>query len=118
MAAPRTVASSLLLAAALAGCGTWTHPTKPAAALDADRLACERDALGMYPVALVQRQTAPARQEPPRTNCTTRNGHTTCVTVPGAWTGPQFTTEDANAGRRNEAISSCLRALGWVWKTD
>lgn len=117
MTVGRTVFAACCLAV-LGGCGTWTHPTKPAAALDADRMGCEQRAVALYPVLMVQRQTAPARQEPPKTSCVTRNGHTTCTTVPGAWTGPQFVTEDANASNRNDAVSQCLRALGWVWKMD
>jgi hypothetical protein len=116
---PPVLAASLLgLAAALAGCGSWTHPSKPASALAADRMGCEQWAVGLYPVALVQRQVTPARQEPPRTSCTTRDAHTTCTTTPGAWIGPTFATEDANASRREDAISQCLRSAGWTWKLD
>ena len=116
---PIVLAAPLLaLLAALGGCGSWSHPTKPASALDADRMGCEQWAVGLYPVALVQRQVRPARQEPPKTVCTTRDAHTTCTTTPGAWVGPSFATEDANASRRESAIQQCLRSAGWSWKVD
>ncbi|MFN9773030.1 MAG: hypothetical protein ACK54X_10460 [Burkholderiales bacterium] len=111
-------ASAAVLLAALAGCGTWTHPTKPESAFPADRMGCEQWAVGLYPVALVQRQVTPARQEPPKTSCTTRDAHTTCTTTPGAWVGPTFATEDAHASRRESAIGQCLRSAGWTWKLD
>lgn len=110
--------TAAVAAVALGGCGSWHHPTKSGAQFDADRMGCEQWAVGLYPVVLVREQTRPARQEPPKTTCATRDGNTTCTTTPGAWVGATYATTDANASRRSDAISQCLRSAGWVWKTD
>jgi len=105
-----------LALAALAGCGTWTHPTKSSADFHAERTVCEQRALAMYPVVIVQRQTSAGRWIPGTTQCTTTNAQTHCVTGPGRWEPPTWTTEDANAGRRSGVIDDCMKAGGWTWQ--
>ena len=114
----RTAFVALALTGALAACGTWVHPNKSAADYEKDRLACDQWALGQVPVAMVTRQVAPAREEPPKTTCVTRDNHTTCTTVPGARIGPQYSTDDVNANNRSNSSDQCLKAGGWVYKTN
>lgn len=109
-------ALALAAAAALAGCGTWVHPSKSQAEFHAEKTACEQRAVSVYPVVLVQRQSSPGRWIPGTTQCTTANNQTHCVTTPGRWEPPTWTTEDANAGARSGMIDDCLKAGGWTWQ--
>lgn len=113
--------SAVVLAAAvtvLAGCGTWTHPTKPASALEADRAHCQRESVAMFPVVIAQRLDRPGRIEPGRSSCTTTGNTTNCVNYPPREIPPTYVSYDANESRRNDAQNQCLRAAGWVYKLD
>lgn len=109
-------AASLLALAVLAGCGTyvWQHPTKDAAAYHSDRLDCERRALGMYPVTIVQTETQAGYEKPPSTRCETRNGVTSCESEAAAYVPPKIEARDINENNRARAIDTCLGAEGWA----
>lgn len=112
---PRLAFAAVLVATAVAGCGTWTHPSKPAAAYDVDRNQCDASAIARFPVALVQRIDRPGYIEPGRSSCTTTGNTTNCVNYPPREVPPTFVTYDANQHRRSEASDGCMRAAGWTY---
>ncbi len=88
--------NSRLLAAAglfplLAGCGTWSHPTKPPSAFAYDEAACELAAIKEVQVN-AQKQDAPPWM--------------------AKSLGKTYTT-DANEMLRQRWRNNCLRILGW-----
>ena len=108
--------AAVLVATALTGCGTWTHPTKPAAAYDVDRNQCNASAIARFPVALAQRIDKPGYIEPGRSSCTNTGNTTNCVNYPPREVPPTYITYDTNENRRSEASDSCVRAAGWTYK--
>lgn len=108
----------LALLALLGGCGTWTHPSKPATALESDRLQCAVQAMEAFPVQMATRIDQPARQEPTKSSCTTTGNRTDCTTWPGQLIPATYVLYDANTDRRTQAQSQCLRDAGWVYKLD
>jgi hypothetical protein len=116
---PRTrtalAACGLTLAA---GCGSWTHPTKSGTDFYAEKMVCEQRAATIYPVVLVQRMVSAGHRTPTKTDCTQDGKRSTCITTPGSYVPPQFTTDDVNETKRSSAIDDCLKAGGWTWKLD
>jgi hypothetical protein len=108
-------ACGLLLAA---GCGSWTHPSKSGEAFYADKLVCEQQAASIYPVVLVQRLVSAGYHLPTKTECTQEGKRSTCLTTPGGFVPPTYTTDDLNDSKRSAATDNCLRAGGWTWKAD
>lgn len=102
----------------LGGCGTWTHPTKPATALESDRLQCAVQAMQAFPVQMATRIDQPARTEPGRSSCTTTGNRTDCVNWPAQVIPATYASYDANKDRRDRAQSQCLSDAGWVYKLD
>ncbi|HYF60539.1 MAG TPA: hypothetical protein VEA81_16450 [Burkholderiaceae bacterium] len=110
--------AAALVAAGLAGCGTWVHPSKPPEAFHADRLACERHAVSLYPVTIVARMAQPPRVTPATTTCTQQGPQQVCTTVPSTVLPPRWVNEDVNAGPRSTVRSDCLRANGWTFRPN
>jgi hypothetical protein len=87
----RSAATAVLLSVVLAGCGTWSHPTKPPSAFARDNAACELAAIKEVQVN-AQQQTAPKWM--------------------AKSIGKTYTT-DANETLRSRWHNGCLRILGW-----
>lgn len=104
------------LAAVLAGCatGSWYRPDTTEQQFLADKWACEREAAAAYPPAMV---TSGGYATPSSTTCTSAGyGMVNCVTTPGVQV--PGATGDVNIGARATAMRSCLRAKGYVYRTN
>lgn len=102
----RELVVSILGAAFLAGCASWSRPNTAPAELDKDRSACQESAARQYPVESVQR----AAGVPTQANCYGSSAN--CNTTAGA--PPPALPADANAGNRLGAFNSCMTAKGYT----
>ncbi|MDB5776416.1 MAG: putative lipoprotein [Herbaspirillum sp.] len=97
-----------------AGCAIgWSRPGGTEMELSLDRFTCEQQAARMYPRMMVQRQVGGGYLTPSRTECRGNENRSSCVTYPGQYVPPVFAFEDANAFNRNDAVSGCLRSMGY-----
>lgn len=108
-----------------AGCATrWSKPGSTQDGFYSDRYQCEQEAANNYPAAPVQQMLSPGYRAPTPTTTTTNcvnvgYGNVQCQsTQPGASaaiynTPPTYTTIDANASNRSNAVRSCLMSKGY-----
>jgi hypothetical protein len=99
-----------ILAASLAGCAGWKHPTSSDADFNRDRYQCQSETAGNFPVT--QTSMGPGYQAPSRTNCTAYGNQANCTTTPGAYVPAPM--QDTNAMPRAFAFDSCMRARGYT----
>lgn len=100
----------------VAGCaGSWTKPGATDAQLGHDIGTCRLEAAQQFPVAVVYHYSNSVPQAPPRQECTTQNGQTRCVTIPGTYSQPTPQPVDLNAQSRAGAINSCLEGRGYTY---
>lgn len=105
----------------LAGCAqfAWHHPSKNQNDFNRDKYNCERQAANMYPIHMVQEQSAPPVRAPQSstTNCDSLGYSIRCTTTPDSTYSPKGNyippPYDANNNNRRNAISSCMQADGW-----
>ena len=95
----------------LAGCaGEWTRPNTTEQELHIDQLACEQEAMRLYPVV----HDAGVTYRPPATskldtNCVQQSGFNNCNTPGGGGAG------DANDYNRTAAVRACLESKGYKY---
>ena len=106
--------SLIVLAAALAGCGTWTKPGGTAAQLQADQQACSADAWRAHPPSMMSDATWPTATTAPDRRCASIYGDSQCASLEARKPGTQA---DLNAGARSNAFDSCLKARGYTFST-
>lgn len=108
------VLAALPLSLSLSGCATykWVHPTQKESRADVNLLECEKQAVDMYPVVVVQ-ETHGGSYQPPVTKCETVNGAAKCETKGPSSTPPSTTIKDANENNRLQAKELCMRSRGW-----
>ena len=109
---------SLILATfTLTGCATyeWSQPERTPQQRDADTLACEREALGIYPQRFETVQLEAAKTKPGRTTCTTKGDTKVCVTEPAKNIPARYGKQDLNTEPRAEATRLCMGSKGYQW---
>ena len=101
----------------LSGCASyqWSQPGRTSAQRDADMLACEREALQIYPQRFETVQVEAAKIEPAKTTCTTKGNTQTCITNPARNIPAKYGKQDVNIGQRSEAIRLCMGSKGYQW---
>lgn len=102
----------------LSGCATyeWTKPGGTSAQRDADMLACEREALKIYPQRFETVQVEAAKVEPEKTTCTTKGNTRVCVTQPAKEIAAKYEKQDVNTGQRAEATKLCMGSKGYRYE--
>ena len=94
-----------------AGCAKeWSRPGTTEQELNMDQLACEQEAMRLYPVV----HDAPVTYRPPApskldTNCVQQSGFNNCNN-PGNASAP-----DANDYNRAAAVRACLESKGYKY---
>ena len=112
-----SIVAAVLIALVVSGCATyeWYKPGHSPAERDADMLACEREALRMYPERFETEQVEAARVEPEKSVCTTNGNTRTCITEPARSIPAKYAKEDVNAGHRDNATNLCMGSKGYLW---
>lgn len=111
------VLALIIMAFAVSGCASyqWSQPGRSAAQRDADLLACEREALTIYPQRFETVQIEAAKVEPAKTTCTTKGNTQVCITDPARNIPAKYGKQDVNIGQRNEASRLCMGSKGYQW---
>lgn len=102
----------------LSGCATydWVKPGASSAQRDADMLACEREALKIYPQRFETVQVQAASVEPEKTTCTTKGNTRVCLTQPAKEIPAVYEKQDVNTGQRSEATKLCMGSKGYRYE--
>src|ERR1700675_2487256 len=100
------------------GCAmAWTKPGGTEQELNADKLSCEQEAAGKYPV--VHPPTSYYRPPPSTkldTSCVQQSGLTHCDATGNVGTPQSGSQTDANDYNRASAAKACLVSRGYTYK--
>jgi hypothetical protein len=103
--------STIVFAAVLAGCGTWTKPGGTAAQLETDRQACAAEAYRVHPPRMLDELAPPISTD---RKCSGIYGEAHCAPLSQRQQGVQT---DLNSGARSAAADQCLRSRGYTFSS-
>jgi len=112
-----TKLSLIALTLTLTGCATyeWYQPGRTPQQRDADILACEREALRMYPQRFESVKVQAAKVMPETRTCTTKGNTQVCITEPEKTIPARYEKQDVNIDQRDNATSLCMSSKGYQW---
>lgn len=91
----------------------WVNPSRPAADMTSDSIACEQSVARLYPYRPAVVQTSGPYVTSGYRSCYRTYYGRSCDYVPGTYVPPTYATQDMNASQRQASYNACLNSKGW-----